>query len=109
MDDIGGNMKLHTIIEEYNKKYIDIILSLLNNIKDFNYEKRTFIGNSLHYQEENLEITIKFFENIIDSLIIRDKNDSYIYYTKSLLVNIEPMPVTDAIKQISDSLFNKYF
>ena len=34
MDDIGGNMKLHTVIDEYNKKYIDIVLSLLNNIKD---------------------------------------------------------------------------
>lgn len=40
-------MKLHTIIEEYNNKYTDIVLMLLNNIKDLNYEKRTFISNSL--------------------------------------------------------------
>lgn len=102
-------MKLHTIIEEYNNKYTDIVLMLLNNIKDLNYEKRTFISNSLHYQEENLEITIVFFENIIDSLIIRDKDKYCIFYKKTLLVNIEPMPVTDEIKQISNSLFNKYF
>lgn len=109
MSDIGGNMILHTIIEEYNKQYSENILTLLNAIKDLNYEKKTFISNSLHYIEENIEITIVFYENMIDKLIIRDKNSSSIFYTKSLLINVEPMPVTEEIKIISDSLFNKYF
>ncbi len=102
-------MKLQDTTEEYNKKYAENVSILLNAIKDLNYEKKTFISNSLHYIEENIEITIVFYENMIDKLIIRDKNSSSIFYTKSLFINVEPMPVTEEIKIISDSLFNKYF
>lgn len=109
MDDIWGKMKLQDITEEYNKKYAENVSILLNAIKDLNYEKKTFISNSLHYIEENIEITIVFYESVIDKLIIRDKNSSSIFYTKSLLVNIELMPVTEEIKMISYNLYNKYF
>ena len=102
-------MKLQDTTEEYNKKYAENVSILLNAIKDLNYEKKTFIINSLHYKEENLEIIIVFCENMIDTLTIRDKNSSSVFYTKSLIINIEQMPATKEIKMISYNLYNKYF
>lgn len=55
-------MKLQDTTEEYNKKYAENVSILLNAIKDLNYEKKTFISNSLHYIEENIEITIVFMK-----------------------------------------------
>ncbi len=102
-------MKLQDTTEEYNKKYAENVSILLNAIKDLNYEKKTFISNSLHYKEENLEIIIVFCENMIDTLTIRDKNSSSVFYTKSLIINIEQMLATKEIKMISYNLYNKYF